>query len=251
MLESCKQALDKYHQVDKVMLCASSSVILDTWMVWSDIFAVCLSLMSAAWSLCTLCTNGPDTLLDISVEFSLMVCCQLSAWSPECICLLSNADAGITSGNVACSPDRLPQALFGPSASQHSFELQDCAEHLHQHIISLRHQHSLTPEGHEAGGSSPPVIVHSSTTAEATTVIGRRSGPKPTGADGAGNAAGARKAQAKARQAAMMARMKQQQARFKDAGSEGDAPNVDKVTWTWKPCIIYDTSGLCSAVFGA
>ncbi|KAL0049205.1 hypothetical protein WJX82_008779 [Trebouxia sp. C0006] len=120
------------------------------------------------------------------------------------------------------------EALFGPSASQHSFELQDCAEHLHQHIISLRHQHSLTPAGHEAGGSSPPVIVHSSTTAEATTVIGRRSGPKPTGADGAGNAAGARKAQAKARQAAMMARMKQQQARFKDAGSEGDAPNVDK-----------------------
>ncbi|KAL0037196.1 hypothetical protein WJX79_005216 [Trebouxia sp. C0005] len=40
------------------------------------------------------------------------------------------------------------------------------------------------------------------------------------------NAAAARKAQAKARQAAMMARMKQQQALFTDTGSEGNAANA-------------------------
>jgi len=161
-----------------------------------------------------------------------MWCCQLSAWSPECICLLSNADAGITSGNVACSPDRLPQALFGPIASQHSFELQDCAQHLHQHIISLRHQQSLTPEGHQAGRSNPPMTAQGSTPAGATAVIEPKSGIKSEAADSSGNAAAARKAQAKARQAAMMARMKQQQALFKDAGSEGDAVNADKVIWT-------------------
>ncbi len=133
-----------------------------------------------------------------------------------------------------CQSGRLLQALFGPSASQHSFELQDCAEHLHQHIISLRHQHSPTPEGHQAGRSTPPITEQDSTPAGATAVIEPKSGPQSTGADSTGNAAAARKAQAKARQAAMMARMKQQQALFKDTGSEGNAgnANANKVIWT-------------------
>ena len=148
------------------------------------------------------------------------------------ICLLSDADAGITNGMFVCRPGPLAQALFGPNAP-HSFELQDCAQHLHQHIISLR-QHSLPPEGHQAGRSSPPVTEQGSTPAVATAVIEPKSGPKSAAADSSGNAAAARKAQAKARQAAMMARMKQQQALFKDAGSEGNAVNAhaNKVIWT-------------------
>ena len=65
-------------------------------------------------------------------------------------------------------------------------------------------------------------------------MIEPKSGPQSTGADSTGNAAAARKAQAKARQAAMMARMKQQQALFKDTGSEGNAgnANANKVIWT-------------------
>ena len=59
-------------------------------------------------------------------------------------------------------------------------------------------------------------------------------GPTSTAADSTGNAAAARKAQAKARQAAMMARMKQQQALFKYTGSEGNAVNAhtNKVIWS-------------------
>lgn len=150
------------------------------------------------------------------------------------VCLLSDADAGITNGMFFCRPGPLAQVLFGPNASQHSFELQDCAQHLHQHIISLRHQHSLPPEGHQAGRSSPPVTEQGSTPAVATAVIEPKSGPESAAADSSGNAAAARKAQAKARQAAMMARMKQQQALFKDAGSEGNAVNAhaNKVIWT-------------------
>ncbi|DBA86385.1 TPA: hypothetical protein ACH3X2_005612 [Trebouxia sp. C0005] len=118
------------------------------------------------------------------------------------------------------------EALFGPSASQHSFELQGCAQHLHQHIISLRHEHSFPPGEHQAGGSSPLVTEQGSTPAGATAVVQPKSGAKSEAADGIGNAAAARKAQAKARQAAMMARMKQQQALFTDTGSEGNAANA-------------------------
>ena len=135
-------------------------------------------------------------------------------------------------GMFVCHPGPLLQALFGPSASQHTFELQDCAQHLHQHIISLRHQYSPPPEGHQAGGSSPPVTEQGSTPAVATAVIDPKLGSKSEAAGSTGNAAAARKAQAKARQAAMMARMKQQQALFTDTGSEGDAVNATKVIWT-------------------
>lgn len=173
-----------------------------------------------------------DGLFDNLLKLPLMACCPLPAWIPECICLLSDADAGITNGMFVCQFGRLLQALFGPSASQHSFELQDCAQHFHQHIISLRHQHSPPPEGYQAGGSSPPFTEQDSTPAVATAVIEPKSGSKSEAADSSGNAAGARKAQAKARQAAMMARMKQQQALFKDTGSEGDALNADKVIRT-------------------
>ena len=173
---------------------------------------------------------GPDTLLDMPVEFALMVCRQLSARTQECICMFSDADAGLNSGTAACSPDHWPQALFGPNASQHSFELQDCAQHLHQHIISLRQQHSPTPERHQAGECSPLITEPGVTPAGATAVIEPTSDPQSTAAGRIGTAAAARKAQAKARQAAMMARMQQQQALFKDTGSEGTAVNANKVT---------------------
>ena len=155
-----------------------------------------------------------------------MACCPLPAWTPECVRLLSAADAGIASGMFVCQSGYLLQALFGPSASQHSFELQGCAQHLHQHIISLRHEHSFPPGEHQAGGSSPLVTEQGSTPAGATAVVQPKSGAKSEAADGIGNAAAARKAQAKARQAAMMARMKQQQALFTDTGSEGNAANA-------------------------
>ena len=232
MLESCKQALDKYHQVDKVMCSLLPlSSLTHGWCGVISLLSVSASCQQPG--VCVHCAQmGPDTLLDISVEFSLMVCCQLSAWSPECICLLSNADAGITNGMFVCQSSHLLQALCGRSASQHSFELQDCALHLHQHIISLRHQQSLTPEGHQAGRSSPPITEQGSIPAGATAVIEPKSGIKSEAADSSGNAAAARNAQAKARQAAMMDRMKQQQALFKDTGSEGDAVNANKVFWT-------------------
>ena len=101
VLESCKQALDKHHQVDaSCFALLPLSSLTHGWCGVISLLSVSASCQQAG--VCVHCAQiGPDTLLDISVEFSLMVCCQLSAWTPECICPLSDADAGITSGLFA------------------------------------------------------------------------------------------------------------------------------------------------------
>jgi len=79
------------------------------------------------------------------------------------------------------------QALFGSASSQHSFELKDCAKNLHKHLIKLGQQHSIPPATSLAAANA---LVSGPSRSDAG---------KPE-ADGADDAAAARKAQAKARQ---------------------------------------------------
>lgn len=119
------------------------------------------------------------------------------------------------------------QALFGPSAAQHSLELQDTAQHLHHHLLHHKQGHGqgVSPQGLHPPPSDTPTAPSVQGPSPATAADRKDAGPSTSSENvsSAGDEAAARKARAKARQAAMMAKMKQQQSQFRDGDSADKA----------------------------
>ena len=128
------------------------------------------------------------------------------------------------------------QALFGPNAVQHSLELQDTAQHLHQHLLHHKRGHGqdVLPQGvHPAPSNTPTAPIVQGPSSE-TAADRKDAGPGTSSGivSSAGDEAAARKARAKARQAAMMAKMKQQQSQFRDgdAADKAETAGADQAS---------------------
>lgn len=119
------------------------------------------------------------------------------------------------------------QALFGPNAAHHSLELQDTAQHLHQHLLHHKQGQGLDvlPQGLHPAPSDTPTAPTVQGPGPVTADDKKDGGPSTSSENvsSAGDEAAARKARAKARQAAMMAKMKQQQSQFRDGASADKA----------------------------
>ena len=126
------------------------------------------------------------------------------------------------------------QALFGPNAAQHSLELQDTAQHLHHHLLHLKQgQDDLLKGLHPAPSDTPTAPSVQGPSPE--TAADKKDGGPSTRSENvrsAGEEAAARKARAKARQAAVMAKMKQQQSQFRvrESADKAETAGADQAS---------------------